>query len=575
MRIVCDNCAAKYQISDDKVRNKVFKIRCKKCSHVIVVKAGAQGPEVSASAPRDGGSDEATRVVGFAPPEGQTSGASDAIWYVVVNREQVGPLSVADVERRYRGGEIDADSFTWAEGMSDWIRLSAITEFAHLFSGGSDRAAASIEEPASVFSSVDEGDDDVIVSRNEPVPSAPAESLFGGRDEEPPGPRVSEPQLRNQRNENSVLFSLDSLAEASESPRSASRPAVSNTGGSEGSGLIDISALMGPGGSAPARGGDDAFGGGPSVMAPSAPAPVTAMPSLVRRKRGNTTTIAVAIVACGLLIGGGIFAAVLMSKKGEEPVVAANAKDQTPATVAVGGETPPPAPASEATPPPSQAAAPTSEAAPASEASEKDAVAKAGEKPAEPPRPAARAAESARPAAQARRAETRPRGDDEDAPRAGGQPAVAVAEPPPRPTPPPAPARNSGGGGSEVDELLGALDGKGTRSAPAGRAGGSAPAAAPAAADPMLPEQLDRADILRVVKMKAGAVQACKERQPGASGTVTVRLSIGKNGRVSSATASGPLAGTDVGRCVEGVARGFTFPQFSGDPMSINLPFAL
>ena len=41
MKIVCDNCSAKYQISDDKVRNKTFKIRCKKCSHVIVVRGAA------------------------------------------------------------------------------------------------------------------------------------------------------------------------------------------------------------------------------------------------------------------------------------------------------------------------------------------------------------------------------------------------------------------------------------------------------------------------------------------------------------------------------------------------------
>ena len=37
MKIVCDNCATKYQIADEKVSGKAFKIRCKKCGHVIVV----------------------------------------------------------------------------------------------------------------------------------------------------------------------------------------------------------------------------------------------------------------------------------------------------------------------------------------------------------------------------------------------------------------------------------------------------------------------------------------------------------------------------------------------------------
>ncbi|HEX2660455.1 MAG TPA: zinc-ribbon domain-containing protein, partial [Polyangia bacterium] len=43
MKIVCDSCSTKYSISDDKVRGKVFKIRCKKCSHIIVVKGTGEG----------------------------------------------------------------------------------------------------------------------------------------------------------------------------------------------------------------------------------------------------------------------------------------------------------------------------------------------------------------------------------------------------------------------------------------------------------------------------------------------------------------------------------------------------
>ena len=45
MKIVCDACQAKYSISDDKVQGKVFKIRCKKCSNIIVVRGGAGASE--------------------------------------------------------------------------------------------------------------------------------------------------------------------------------------------------------------------------------------------------------------------------------------------------------------------------------------------------------------------------------------------------------------------------------------------------------------------------------------------------------------------------------------------------
>jgi predicted Zn finger-like uncharacterized protein len=586
MRIVCDNCSAKYQISDDKVRNKVFKIRCKKCSHTIVVRAGAQGPEVTTTAPRDG-ADDPTRVVGFAGSE--STGAGDAIWYVVVNREQVGPLSVADVARRFESGEIDADTFTWAEGMSDWVRLQAVTEFAQLFSGNGDRTAAVVEEPASVFSSVEEGDEDVMVSRNEPaLVAAPSESLFGGHEEVAQSPRVSEQQLLNQRNENSVLFSLDSLANQAEggSSRSGGGARVSNTGGSEGSGLIDISALMG-GGPAPSRGGDDAFGGPmPSVMAPAAPAPVgmSPMPSLVTRRRSNTGLIVAAIVAGGLLVGGGVFGAIVyMNKSNEKPAVAENAKphDDTPATVQVGGDPPAakPAPTSAAPQAASQAAVPGSQAAgePGSGAVAANTPPKADERPAEKaeahPAGGGHHAEPAGHGAQmARRAEGRHAGTSaEDAPPAAA-PAPTPAPEAPRPT---AQAQPQKKGGDEVDDLLSNLDKKGGgAAAPAGRAPSAAPAAA--ATDPMLPEHLDRTDILRVVKSRAADVKRCAEKQPGASGTVTVHMLIARTGKVSTAQINdGPFRGSPVGSCVEGIVRTFQFPQFSGDSMSVNLPFAL
>ena len=139
MRIVCDNCGAKYQISDDKVRNKVFKIRCKRCAHVIVVRS--QGDEEEAGLA--GGADEdSTRVGNHPAPEPAAARepsqeaplpAADAVWYIVINREQVGPLTKAQIQGHLRHGEVDAEAFTWREGMPDWTRLGAIPEFAGLF----------------------------------------------------------------------------------------------------------------------------------------------------------------------------------------------------------------------------------------------------------------------------------------------------------------------------------------------------------------------------------------------------------------------------------------------------------
>ena len=565
MRIVCDNCAAKYQISDDKVRNKVFKIRCKKCSHTIVVRSKGDAPAASGESVED-----ATRVALAPPgdPGGSVESAGpDAIWYVVVNREQVGPMTSAEVERRFKAGDVDADCFTWAEGMADWIRLAAVTEFSHLFPQPKAPVRAAAPVAAAVAAPVgggmfpkEEGDDDVMVSNNEPQTSGGADRLFGGGDDEPEAanPRVDAgPRLRSQRNENSVLFSLDSLSSAAEGPR------VSNTGGAEGSGLIDISAMLG--GSPSPSSGNEAFGGGIG-LAPTSPAPLAGgpLPSLVNRKKSNTGLI-IGMVAGAVIIAGGVVAAVVLSKDKASETPAA------PAVVAAGDPKQAGAPASQAAAQPASVAAavPPSGAAPATAAAPVSVASNDGLNPAARPAggaPAPRPAGGGGPRVAAAGGHTA--AQDDDAPKPGAatpaRPAVADTPPPP----PPKPAKK---GGEDVDDLLGALDGKGSK--PAG--GGNRPAPAAAAEDPMLPESLTKQQILGVVKRATGSVASCKERQPDASGTVFIQMTIDKSGKVGKAAAKAPFAGTPVGNCVESVVRGFQFPQFSGDPMSFAMPFAL
>jgi predicted Zn finger-like uncharacterized protein len=56
MRFVCDSCRAQYMISDEKVGPKGVKVRCKKCSYVILVKkadGGSKSPVSSVGADAD------------------------------------------------------------------------------------------------------------------------------------------------------------------------------------------------------------------------------------------------------------------------------------------------------------------------------------------------------------------------------------------------------------------------------------------------------------------------------------------------------------------------------------------
>src|SRR5512141_2639188 len=64
MKFTCDRCDAQYMISDEKVGPNGVKVRCKKCSHVILVRravengaAAAEKPVVT-PAPAPGGSGE-------------------------------------------------------------------------------------------------------------------------------------------------------------------------------------------------------------------------------------------------------------------------------------------------------------------------------------------------------------------------------------------------------------------------------------------------------------------------------------------------------------------------------------
>ena len=77
------------------------------------------------------------------------------------------------------------------------------------------------------------------------------------------------------------------------------------------------------------------------------------------------------------------------------------------------------------------------------------------------------------------------------------------------------------------------------------------------------------------MKKAAGSVSGCKDRQPDYTGLVPIKLKIDKSGKVSDAKSTGAASGQPVGNCVESVVRTLTFPQFSGDSMSITFPFSL
>ena len=213
MKIVCDACAARYSIADDKVQGKVFKIRCKKCSNVIVVRGIAAAeplPEPAAPAP-----------------------AADAVWHLVIDQEQVGPFTAAEVTQQLAAGDIDASTFAWREGFADWLPLSQVADFAPAPADQIDttprphiHAPTTTESPQPLAAIAQTASSDELFATSSPVSVSTD---------------LAAQKLRAERNETSVLFSLSNLSQLAQPRRVASTPTQATPG--EGSGLLDIRSM--------------------------------------------------------------------------------------------------------------------------------------------------------------------------------------------------------------------------------------------------------------------------------------------------------------------------------------------
>jgi predicted Zn finger-like uncharacterized protein len=209
MKVVCETCGTKYSIDDNRVAGKAFKIRCKKCDRIIVMR-GKTAP--------------VTEPV----PEGE--------WHVVIDGTHR-PIAVAELRRLRATGELADGTLVWREGLDDWRELGTV------------------EELRDVAPSVEVAPDDAAA------------------------PVLARPALRNERNENSVLFSLGNLAKLAARTPAAATPGT----GVEGSGLLDIRSIARTMAPAAARarterGSDDdlpAYGpvtfGEPAVLVPRPP----------------------------------------------------------------------------------------------------------------------------------------------------------------------------------------------------------------------------------------------------------------------------------------------------------------
>lgn len=263
MKISCPACAAKYSIADEKVQDRLAKIRCRKCGATIVIDGKVNPPNVYAA---EGSAADHANLASAASPEPSREYSVD----YGDNDQRTLPLS--EVIAAYNRGEINADTFLWAEGMSDWKPLGEITEVVDALHAASASDAGAAIPISTAAASATSSPWDAPSPSPAPAPAAvkapresdaaiaraaarkdasrgPTADLFGSfepSDEVATSAPHPDGSASGARNESSVLFSLSALTASAKPspPAAAAAPATSASSSQrEDSGLIDLRAL--------------------------------------------------------------------------------------------------------------------------------------------------------------------------------------------------------------------------------------------------------------------------------------------------------------------------------------------
>lgn len=259
MKISCQACGTKYTIADDKIRGRKVRVRCKSCSTPIVVDTAQAEAEAQAEA--------AAAATGGSADAGAAPDAGDP-WTVNLSDTEQRTMTTEEIVTGYHSGAVTDDAFAWKEGMDDWIPVLEVPELRAAIEAYGTAAPAAQPAPAQPVAAAAPAfpappADPSPFAANPPwaapaaaasapaAPGAPAASarlaggrshgaadLFGsvesaGSEEEAihtaslPGSTAYDAKVTGARNENSVLFSLDSLKAGFAAPK----PPPPKTGG--------------------------------------------------------------------------------------------------------------------------------------------------------------------------------------------------------------------------------------------------------------------------------------------------------------------------------------------------------
>jgi len=197
MQFICESCKAHLLVADDKIRGKRLIVRCKRCGVQIRIvdpalasqstagpptgplrgasapaplspssQAGARPPSgpirggsiARASAPRRETDIESTRAMDSEvlekavraskegepapgpriappppPPREPPPPRDPAVWFAMIQGQQIGPMSRAELGTKASAGQVGPRTYIWKEGMESWIRAKDVPELVPLF----------------------------------------------------------------------------------------------------------------------------------------------------------------------------------------------------------------------------------------------------------------------------------------------------------------------------------------------------------------------------------------------------------------------------------------------------------
>jgi predicted Zn finger-like uncharacterized protein len=154
MKFSCDSCHARYTIADEKLRGKILRVRCKRCgssillkepddelqetthdedaTHVVRVDEIRRALTDSEVVPEPENTSKFVSKHSLAPPVPASELPEPAVerpeWYVLVHREEIGPLRMDELRERARAAAITPRTYVWRDGMPGWERLLKVAE---------------------------------------------------------------------------------------------------------------------------------------------------------------------------------------------------------------------------------------------------------------------------------------------------------------------------------------------------------------------------------------------------------------------------------------------------------------